>query len=284
MSGTTQTVPKPANGTPEGSPHGMLAQISRKAKRLPNRVFLYANEKWGKTSFAAQVPDIVFLKTRGEDGLDKLMSEGILGEVNHLPGTINDWLTLKNALRELFLYDHPYRAVCIDTIGGAERLCFEHVCREQYSNDWTAFANYGKGVDTSRKEWIELLEILERCRIDRNMGVLLLAHARVKRFNNPTGSDFDRYIPDMQEGIWGLTHKWADMILFGAFDLHVSKDRNSNKVKAAGGQQRILYTERTAAFDAGNRHNLPPEINLADSATESWKIFTETLKKGRDAQ
>ena len=85
----------------------------------------------------------------------------------------------------------------------------------------------------------------------------------------------------MHHKTWGLTHKWADMVLFANFFVDTVKD--GSRVKGIGGQERYLYTERHAAYDAKNRHGLPSEISMGRSGKEAWTNFVGSLRNGKEA-
>lgn len=261
-----------------------LADIISTPRRLPNRVSLHALEKWGKTSFAAMAPSPVFLCTRGEDGLDTLIANGLLPSIPHFPTPAVDWLEVRMNVQRLIINDHSYKTLVLDTANGAERLCHEHVCRTQFDSDWgeKGFGGYGRGFKLAVKEWIDFIQLLEELRQKRQMAIILLFHTSVVKFANPEGADYDRYQPAVHAATWGETHKWCDMILFGAFETFVQmQSKSAPKGKGTGGRTRILHTERTPAFDAGNRHNLPPEIELGDTPAEAWTRFTDALHNGR---
>jgi hypothetical protein len=86
----------------------------------------------------------------------------------------------------------------------------------------------------------------------------------------------------MHDKTWGLTHKWADAILFLNFEIFVTETDSTKKGKASGSKSRILYTERDAAYDAGNRFGLPPEIDMGDSAQQAWKNLKAALVASRN--
>jgi hypothetical protein len=111
------------------------------------------------------------------------------------------------------------------------------------------------------------------------MGIIALCHTKVKTFKNPEGADYDRYQPDMHEKTWGLTHKWADIVLFANFHTVIEDEK---KRKAAGGQVRIIQTERTAAYDAKNRAGLPQMIQMGQDGAAAWANFVTALKSGRE--
>lgn len=257
-----------------------LSDITGKANNLPNRYLLHGLEGWGKTSFGALFPKPIFLQTRGETGLETLISNGRLPEVPHFPEILT-WNELLSAIRTLTDQQHDYKTLVIDTANGAERLCHEYVCTTQFKGEWgeKGFASYGKGFDVSIAEWLMMLSALDKLRGVRSMCILLLTHTRVKNFKNPEGLDYGRYSPDMHEKTWGATHKWADVVLFGNFQTVVD-----SKGKAAGGDRRILCATRTAAYDAKNRVGLSDEIDMGSSPQEAWRSFTAALVAGRQQQ
>jgi hypothetical protein len=112
------------------------------------------------------------------------------------------------------------------------------------------------------------------------MGVLALCHSKIAPFKNPEGPDYDRFTPDLHPKTWGLTHRWADYVLFLNFETHVDAGR-SPRPKGKGGTRRVLYTARTAAFDAKNRHGLPEQIDGGNSAAEAWANLAAAMKAAR---
>jgi hypothetical protein len=250
------------------------------SKKLPNRVLLYAPEKWGKTSFASEAPDPIFICT--EDGLDKLLDEGrVTKPIMHNPEPFSSWHDVTLAVNSVVVMEHTHRTLVIDTLNGVEQLLFKHIIKTKCDNDPEKFDAYGRGPKIAAQYWQDLLDPLDSCR-RRGMSILLLAHARISKFSNPEGDDYDRYSPDMDKYSWAVLHKWLDMILFGNFEVFTTKTvKSAAKAKAEGGTSRILYCERTAAFDAGNRHGLPAEIELGNSPAEAFKAFLTSLKKGQ---
>jgi hypothetical protein len=252
------------------------------SRRLPNRMVLHAKQKWGKTSFAACSPSPIFLMTRGEDGLETLIASGQLPDVPHFQDQAQDWNDVLLALDDLIVKDHPHKTFVLDTLNGALRLRDEHVCRRDYDNDWHKFDHYAKGTRIEGvKEASELTQRLDRLR-EKGMAVILLCHSQVKTFKNPEGSDYDRWEPVMDKDTWAHFDRWADLILFGNFEtftdkIDPKKADTQTKAKARGGEARILMTERTAAYDAGNRHGLPREIECGNSPQEAWAAILAAL-------
>lgn len=263
--------------------------ITSKGSKLPNRYVLHGLEGWGKTSFAAHFPSPIFIQSKGETGLETLIDANQLRETPHFP-ECKTWEETLGAIDYLATSDHEFKTLVIDTVNGAERLCHEHVCSRDFQNDWTdrGFLSYNKGFEVSLSDIRGFLSALDNVRAAKGMTVFLLCHTKVKNFKNPDGPDYDRYQPDMHEKTWGLVHKWADVVMFGAFSATVVGQRGkeetdvSKRGKGTGGQTRILYTSRRAAWDAKNRLGLPEEIDMGHSPAEAFASFKAEIKSAHE--
>lgn len=242
---------------------------------------MFAVPGLGKTSLGAAVPGRVFLCDPQEDGINTLKdAEQVPADVPVLP-VPRTWTEVLGILRSLRDGQHEYRCLVVDTLGGMERLCHEHVCNRDYRGDWSekGFSSYMKGFDVALTDWREFLNALDDLRTVRSMAILLLAHATIKAYKNPIGEDYDRYVPDCHWKTWSLTHKWADVVIFGNY--YIVTDKKDGRVKGRGGQERIMYTEHHAAYEAKNRYGLPAEISMGNSGTEAWNNLVEAIKGGR---
>jgi hypothetical protein len=260
--------------------NGKGPRITSAGSGLPSRLIMHGTEGVGKSSFGAFAPRPIFAMTKGETGLLTLIDNGLVDQTPHFDECMT-WLELLGHIEWLTKNQHDYRAFVIDTINGAERLCFEHVAKMFFGGDMLKFLDYGKGPDKAQQEWIQLLTALDRLRSAKKMAIITLCHTRVKTFKNPEGNDFDRYAADMHEKSWGLSAKWADIILFATFETFAKKDVGALKAKGYGGSRRLLYTQRTAAWDAKNRVGLPEQIVMQDGPDGGWNAFHAAVKKAR---
>jgi hypothetical protein len=262
-----------------------MADITMAAPSLPNRAIAYGPEGSGKSSLGTCAPKPIFFMTRGETGLPTLIAARRVPPTASFP-EFPSWPALLQAVELLTREPHEYRTLVLDTANGAERLCHEYVCARDFGGNWgrDGFTSFMTGYDVAVAEWRNLLDALDELRVSRGMSILMLAHSKIATFRNPEGSDYDRFTPDLHAKTWGLTHKWADMVLFLNFAAHVEARRSDAKGKAVGGTRRVLYTTRTAAFDAKNRHGLPEQIDGGHSATELWANFVTALQAAKQQQ
>lgn len=246
--------------------------IRREAKAQRPRAVLYATEKWGKTSFAAFSHKPIFLMGSGEDGLLTLLQSKLLPPTDYFDPPASSVGQVFSLLRWLINEQHEYKTLVIDTANSIERLAMEAVCRDQFANNWLEYAKWGQGDKVLLPLVCELLDLLDELNQARGMGVILLAHAQVRSFKNPSGSDFDRYTPQLGKITWGELHKWADVIMFGTYEEKERKQDGRTKVLGEG--ERVLYTTRRAAWDAGNRYGLPETIRLGNNGPKrAWERF-----------
>lgn len=263
------------------SPAASVPKITRGGSGLPSRVIFHSVEGLGKTSFAAHAAKPIFLMTRGETGLLTLIDNGLLRETDHFQEDAKSWDQVLGWLA--WLKDNPtdHKTLVIDTLNGAERLCFESVAARNYNGSWESFMSYGRGPDKAQEDWIRFLVALDELREKRRMGVICLCHTKVKTFKNPEGDDYDRYTPEMHEKTWGHAHKWADIILFGNHETFIKKDKGELRAKGYGSNRRLLFTQRTAAWDAKNRWNLPASIDMGNTGQEAWANFYAAVRAAK---
>lgn len=256
--------------------------LQREAAKKPDRIIVHGPEGVGKTSFAAFAPKPFFLTVGGETGLETLMSRKLVPQTDH--AHVSTWEETLEALTQF--RDDPelarqYLTLCTDSLSALERLAQDYICRTKFKGDWSesGFAGFAKGLVQTAQEWSsKFLPLLDEIRERYNIQIVLIAHTQVKGFANPTGDDYDRFIPMLDPRTWGPTHQWADMVLFLAYDEQTRKETKFDAAKGTGGELRRLLTERRAAFDAKNRHGLPPQINLNSDYRRAWSQFAEALK------
>lgn len=248
-------------------------------------MILYGVPGIGKTSFAAAIPGVVFLVESNERGIETLKESRLVRDDLPVLPPVNSFADTLAVLDSLRSDPHEFKCIAIDAMGGFERLCHEAVCRRDFGNDWGkgGFTSYQQGYDAALADWRLLINALDVLRDERKMSVVLLGHAKIAPFKNPSGPDYDRWCVDVHHKTWALTHRWADMVLFANYEVAFNKGASDEKkAKAKGGKTRILYTEHEAAFDAKNRANLPAEIEMGSSGSDAWQSFVTAMKNGRN--
>jgi hypothetical protein len=232
----------------------LLAHVASGKQKRPRRVMLYGIHGIGKSTFGASAPGPIVIQT--EDGLGDIDCRRF-----PLAESYGDVLT---ALMELYSEPHEYQTVVIDSLDWLERLIWSHVCRDKGKENIEDFG-YGKGYTLALDSWREVLDGLNALRNDRQMMVVLIAHAKIERFENPETDSYDRYSPRLHKSAAALVQEWCDEVLFATYRVHTKQtdegfDRTRNRGIGTG--DRIVRTTERPAHMAKNRLGLPDELPL----------------------
>lgn len=276
MESMTQTLKKEGvDVSPAAAPapaKSILSNIRKGRTHAPPRILLVGTEGIGKSTWAASAPAAIFVPT--EDRQDHINCERFTWEDGKRKKA-NTYQEVVEALTGLATEPHSYETLVIDTVDWLERLIWANVCRRTgVTNIEKVEKGYGKGYTFALDEWRDILELLTRCRI-RGMAVILLAHAKIEKFEDPELPAYDRYAPKLHKFASALLKEWSDCVLFASFKRTVklvegrgTDERPIGIPVGAGGGDRVIRTVG-GIVDAKNSYDLPVEIPL------SWKAFQD---------
>lgn len=252
----------------------LLQKVSTGKRGRAQKVVVYAPEGFGKSTLGSQFPDPFFLDI--EDSTSQLDVRRLGRDV--LP----DLATFESALDEIAA-TRPCATVVIDTIDWLETLGEAAIVLEADNKKIKCVEDFGYG-----KGWVALKDRLTvtLSKMDRviaaGIHVVLLAHSKVAKFEPPDGAGpYDRYELKLSKHVAPLVKEWADMLLFANWKTQVrERDRNEMgaKFKAAGGRERVIYCNRTAAWDAKNRHGMADEERWGESADEAIRVIEKAFR------
>ena len=227
-------------------------EITRGVIGGPKKVLVYGPEGIGKSTFAAQFPDPLFIDTEGST---KEM------DVARLP-VPSSWAMIKEEARYVAQHPDTCQTLVIDTADWAEKMAIQSVLDEHNKNGIEDFG-YGNGYRYVYEKFGELLNILNDV-VRAGVNVVLTAHATLRKFEQPDElGAYDRYtmklIDSPKTSICAAVKEWADMVLFANYKTIVVTDSKTKKTKAQGGA-RVMYTTHHTCWDAKNRYSLPDEL------------------------
>ena len=228
----------------------MALDIQRGRRRIAAKAVIYGTEGVGKSTLAASFPGAVILDT--EDGTNHLDVARI---------ACRDWPTLKSTVSQLGLEKHEFRTVVVDTADWAERALVAEILAKEGKRSIEDFG-FGKGWVLVGERFSELLQGCDRL-VGLGINVVFVAHSVVKRVTPPDQTDgWDRYELKTSKQVGALLREWCDLLLFCTYEtrLVASKD---GRTRAMGGKTRVMYAERSAAFDAKNRFGLPERMPMS---------------------
>lgn len=255
------------------------APISRKGYLgiTPLSLIVYGPPGVGKTSFAAEFPNVGFIRGPKEEGVV------ILQEFKRIPNPrrieeVLDWDHLLNTLDSAASWD--VETVVLDSLSEFEFMCFRKHCEEDYDNNFSkeGFFAYQQGPKSAAaKLWPEMITALDRIRAS-GISTILIAHSQVKPRPNPAGSDYIAYSPRLEPTLWERTHTWAQCVLFYNHETQVEKD-GTRKKAMKGSEARWIYTENSAVATAKNWYGLEPMMDGGNSSKEAYQAFKSAMQK-----
>ena len=248
--------------------------IQRGRAEHPRRTLMYGVHGVGKSTFGAMADKPIFIQT--EEGINDL-------EVDRFPVAATYGEVL-GALAALYSGEHEYGTVVIDSLDWLERLIWTEVCAKR-GVESIEDIGYAKGYVFALTQWREVISGLDALRSERGMQIILIAHARIEKFDNPETESYDRYVPRLNKHASALIQEWCDEVLFATYRVHTKhtdEGFNRKRTHGIGTGERIVRTTERPAHVAKNRLSLPDEFPLdyriyaAFARDETPDLETET--------
>ena len=258
---TTQQRSIPQTPAKPPAPKLSLARVSKGRVEHAAWIHVFGPEGVGKSTFAVASPDPIFIDVeQGTLNLDT--TRFVFDDTGRtMPLGFEELL---EAVRVVEKDAHPYKTLVVDTLDAVEALIWRYICERDGKKNIPDYG-YAKGENyIAVDEWRRLIAAFERVRA-RGVNVITLSHSIVKHFDDPESDGWDRYILKLHEKAGGLIKERADAVLFAKFETVVKKKSGESagkKSRATLTGMRWLYTQRTGAYDAKNRYELPPELPL----------------------
>ena len=239
-----------------------LKSITRSTVKPPILV-LHGTAGIGKTTFAANAPSPIFIRT--EDGLGSL-------DADTFP-VAQSWSDVMEALSALYQEQHDYKTVVIDSLSALEPLIWKQVAKDHNKNGIEDLG-FGKGYVFAQDYWQQLLMGCAALRDEKGITPILIAHSEVSRFDSPEVEPYDRFQIRLHKRAMALVYERADVIGFCNWRTVIVKDEVGIGQKQSRGVstgERLLHLVERPAYLAKNRYSLPETMPL------DWATFSQAL-------
>lgn len=234
--------------------------ITRGKVQRPQKVVVYGPEGIGKTTFASNFPNPLFIDTEGGSAhLDVARIE-----------CRDSWNDLLETIKEVARQD-ICKTLVLDTADWAEQLAISAICTKYKQPSIESFG-YGKGYTYVSEEIEKMLNALNEV-IESGKHVVITAHAKMRKQELPDEQGaFDRWELKLTRQTAPIVKEWADAVFFLNYKTYVSQSDNGS-AKASGGK-RVMYTSHHPCWDAKNRYGLEDMLdmdyqNIAEHFSES---------------
>ena len=205
---------------------------------------LHSDPKGGKSTLASKAPKPLFLAT--EPGLAFL-------SVYEMP--IRSWQEMLSALAAVAKDPKDFKTLVVDTVDIAYLMCSEFVCNK-HDIAHPSDMGYGKGFALVNTEFRRVLTKMSRLTTSEGtpFGLILISHTKRIEIDSRDGK-YIKSVPTLPQSPREITCGMADFIFYlDSID------------KPDGGQDRVLRTKPSRAWEAGDRSGRLPEIIQQDWA------------------
>ena len=259
---------------------------------------IFGKHGTGKTSFALSTgkPTVVF---NLDNGLEEILRQNKGNDVqvaDFFPvasssgdekeaqatrkANAETWDRFLDTLRWLYSGKHDRTVFVIDSIDAAENLACDYVCYHKGKASISEF-DYGKGYGLVRDQMTTLLRACNSLNEDKGMEPILLAHAAVRKNEEPHLPAYDAWQIKLNKNVAPLFMEWADAALFLAFKSIVvpeQGDFGKKKQKAHFDGNRIFLTSPQTGIEAKNRFNFPSQI---PASYDEYRKLIEDFRNGK---
>lgn len=229
----------------------------------PPRVLIYGPPKIGKTTLASEFPNPVWIQIEDGQNSGSVLTGWGRNEISSFGDVIS-------AMQSLYDEEHDFQTLVVDSMSEMQAMIFAETCArgDEKGNAKNRIEDfgYGKGYVNALNVFDEFFDGLNALR-SRGMAIVLIAHARIERFDDPETASYDRYEIDLYEGnkvsFRKPIEREMDAILLLKTEASVKKEEigfNQTRGQAEGGATRFIYCQAKPAFVAGSRYGMPPKI------------------------
>ena len=230
----------------------MKFEIKKGKIKSAIRLVAYGSEGIGKSTFASQFPDPLFIDVEG--GTKQL-------DIARFPQpeTWNDILAMVDAV---IAEPTICQTLVIDTIDRAESMLSAQLLAESGVDSIEKYGGgYGKGYTAIQERFNkDLLMRLDRL-IAKGVNVVLLAHAAMRKLESPDDPPYDRWELKVSKKVAPVVKEWADILIFMNYEVMVIEE--NGRAKAKGQAKRRMHANHKPTYDAKNRYGLPDDMELS---------------------
>ena len=247
----------------------MKFEIKKGKIKSAIRLVAYGSEGIGKSTFASQFPDPLFIDVEG--GTKQL-------DIARFPQpeTWNDILAMVDAV---IAEPTICQTLVIDTIDRAESMLSAQLLAESGVDSIEKYGGgYGKGYTAIQERFNkDLLMRLDRL-IAKGVNVVLLAHAAMRKLESPDDPPYDRWELKVSKKVAPLVKEWSDILVFMNYDIMVIEE--NGRAKAKGQAKRRMHANHKPTYDAKNRYGLPDDMELSFEPLR--KIYEGTVPSRKE--
>lgn len=233
-----------------------LKSVVRNQLNKPPFIVLHGGAGVGKTSFAAQAQNNIFIPV--EDGLGML-------DVDTFPEPKN-MTEVNQMMQTLLKEDHGFQWVTIDSATALEKKLWKELCAKDNAQSIEEFGGgYGKGFTRALEEVSQFIIDLRHLREVKGMGIILIAHSKINTFNPPDKASYDQYTLNVNTKLADFIHTQADIVGYCELEQLIKQEDkgfNQKQGKATETGRRLLHCYSSQKYTSKNRYGIQRPLDM----------------------
>lgn len=261
-----------------------LEQLRTEVQPRKPVCLFYSPPGVGKTSLAAEFPDVVFLVVARETGIEELKADRLVPTGIPVSPAFEKWIDVVQFVDELRTGNHPFKYLAVDSLSALQELCFRYVSAKFFNGDRgpAGFLSYGKGYEKAEEEWQLFIDQLEGMRATKDMGIILIAHSTMATESNVFGENWVKVVPQLHKRLSDVTVKWASLVGYMEYVANVAaKNDGHAKAQTMGGKRQMIVAPHPACVSK-NRYNINDAIPLGTSAKEGFAHLMNAIRNAKE--
>lgn len=257
-----------------------LSSLQHGVSNAPPIICCFGDEGIGKSKFAANAPNPVFIFT-----------ENSLGNLDVARWHAKSYEDVMEMTLTLMNEEHDFKTVVYDTLDWFEPMLYAYLLKQQPTTEKgkpvtnVEDYGYGKGFKFALDYWKDFLELVDQLRVKKDMAVIFLGHSTLQKITPPDGDSYDSWTLKLQNST-NVSAKdkiteYCDAVLFANWRVALAEEElgfNKTRQRGVGSGERIVYTEKRPAWDAKNRYNLPAQIHIKDKDWQDlWGVLATNI-------
>ena len=259
----------------------LLKSVQTGRKLKPLAIMLHAPHGIGKSTFATEAPNPIYIGQEENDELD----------VARFPKVMH-WSELIDQLTTLRDEKHDYKTVVIDTADGLEQTAEKDILGLDINKGKTmatAYGGYGKAYEKMGNMFLKVRdEFLIPLRDEKGMNVVILCHSKKVKHEEPmTNTSYDHYETALHKRTKAIFEDWVSAILFANHALIKAEGDDGQTYTTSLDGERLIFTQERPSHVAKNRFDMPYDIPFTKKGT--WGVIRnlvlahfKTVKKKTD--
>lgn len=251
-----------------------MLEVRKSNPNKPVRIMCYGVEGVGKSTLGAKAQNPIFISPEG--GTDQL------GDVAEMPD-VTDWDSVISAVAKLGKEQHNYQTLVIDSADWLEGLAHTKIIGNSNKSIITCNGGYGAGFRESQSMHQSLIKLLSQLREERNMNIVVTAHAHVKNVKDPSMmEDYEAFEIKCHEFVSSLWREWVDGLFFARFRTFIKAKDGTVKARALSDGTRVVYTVKQAFCQAKNRYGMPAEMEFNENFWSDLMRYSRKTLASKD--